>query len=180
MGFNSKDEVSASSDPKAWAATSLTPGCGLRLVRSHGEGSASSDPRVLDSVSLGPQGEISASLVPLGSNLLPDKSSGPRVGPEPLQPLRRGGARPEARLGRVLMRLAVASGHAGRLTSPTASTSQHCATNSLPKHRPTLLNQHQLTSAILPAPRMASVRGSSNHFVRSDGTEHKNGVRRRT
>ena len=121
VGCDSEDEVSASSYPKAWAPTPLTLGRGLRLIRSHGEGSALSDPRGSDSVSPGPQGKISASPVPWGSDLLPDKSSGPRVGPEPLQPLRRGGARPGARLERVLMQLAVALDHAGRLMSPTAS-----------------------------------------------------------
>jgi len=69
-----------------------------------------SDPRGSDSVSPGPQGEISASSVPWGSDLLSDKNSGPREGPEPLQPLRHGGARPGARLGRILIQLAVASG----------------------------------------------------------------------
>ena len=64
VSSNSEDEVSASFDPKAWAPTPPTSGHGLQLVRSHGEGSASSDPRGSDSVSPGPQGEISALPVP--------------------------------------------------------------------------------------------------------------------
>ena len=90
--------------------------------------------------------------------MLPNKSSGPRVGPEPLQPLRHGGARPGARLGRDLMRLAVASGHAGRLTSPTPSTGQHCAANSLPDHCPTSVDRRQWTGTVPLAPCMAFVR----------------------
>ena len=110
--------------------------------------------------------------------MLPDKSSGPRVGPEPLQPLRHGGARQRALLERILMRLAVASGHARRLMSIIASTGQHCAANSLPDHRPTSVDRRQLTGTVPPAPRMASVRGPFDHFVRSDGMEDKNGARR--
>ena len=110
--------------------------------------------------------------------MLPDKSIGRRVGPEPLQPLRREGTCPGARLGRVLMRLAVASGHAGRLTSPTASTGQHCAANSLLDHRPTSVDPRQLNGNVPPAPRIASVRGPFDHSVRSDGMEDKNGARR--
>ena len=174
MGTDSEDEVSTSSEPKAWAATPPTPGCGLRLVRSHGEGSASSDTRGSNSVSPGPKGEISASPVPWGLDLLPNKSSGPRVGLEPFQPLWHGGACPRARLGRILMRLVVVSGHAGRLTSPTASTGQHCAINSLPDHRPTLVDRRQLTGTVPPAPRMASVRGPFDHSIRLDGMEDKN------
>ena len=56
------------------------------------------------------------------------------------------------------MRLEVPLGHAGRLTSPTASTGQHCAANSLPHHRPISVDQHQLTDTVQPTPRMASVR----------------------
>ena len=187
MGSNSKDEVSASSDPQESGHASSnsedeisapsapkgratprptprtrfpprpTPRRGFQLVRSHRKGSASSDPRGSDSVSPGPW----------ESDLLPDKSSGPGVGPEPLQPLRHGGARPGARLGRVLMRLAVASGYAGRLTSPIASTGQHYATNSPPEHHPMSVNW-----------RMASVRGPFDHSFRSDRMEDKNGARR--
>ena len=76
------------------------------------------------------------------------------------------------------MRLAVASGHAGRLTSPTASTGQHCAANSLPNHHPTSVNQRQLTGTVLPAPRMASIKGPFDHSVRSDGIKDKNDARR--
>ena len=178
MGSDSEDEVSTLSDPMAWAATPLTLGHGLRLIRSYGEGSASSDPRGLDFISPVRQGEISALPIPWGSDLLPDKSSGPRVGPEPLQPLWHGGARPEAHLGCILMRLAIASGHAGRLTSPIASTCRHCATNSLPNHHPTSVNQRQLTGTVLPAPRMASIKGPFDHSVRSDGMEDKNDAQR--
>ena len=110
--------------------------------------------------------------------MLPDKSSGPRVEPEPLQPLWHGGARLGAHLGRVLMQLAVASGHAGRLMLPTMSIGQHCAGNSLPDHRPTSVNQRQLTGTVLPAPRMASVRGPFDHSIRSEGTEDKSSARR--
>ena len=144
--------------------TRLVPQGGLRLVQRPGS----------DSVSPGPQGEISASPIPWESDLLPDKSNGPRVGLEPLQPLRHGGAQPGARLGRVLMRLAVASGHCGKLTSLIMLIGQHYAANSLPKHRPMSVNWHQLTGAVLPAPRMASVRGPFDHSVRSDGMEDKN------
>ena len=80
------------------------------------------------------------------------------MGPEPLQPLQHGGTRLGAHLGRVLMRLVVASGHAGRLMLPIASIGQHCAANSLPDHRPTLVDQRQLTSTVLSARRMALVR----------------------
>ena len=128
---DSEDEVSASSDTKAWAPTLRmrflphpTPRRGLQLIRFHGEGSALSDPRGSDSVSPGSQGAISASPDPWGSDLLPDQSSGPRVGLEPLQPLQHRSARLGARLGRVLMRLAVASGHAGKLTSPPTTMNQ--------------------------------------------------------
>ena len=64
MGSDSDDEVSVSSDPKAWVATPPTLGRGLRLVRFHGKGSPSSDPRGSDFVSPGTQGEISAWIVP--------------------------------------------------------------------------------------------------------------------
>ena len=110
--------------------------------------------------------------------MLPDKSSGPRVGPEPFQPLWHGGACPRARLGRILMRLVVVSGHAGRLTSPIASIGQHCAANSLLDHRPTSVNRRQLTGTVPPAPRMASVKGPFDHSIRLDGMEDKNGARR--
>ena len=90
--------------------------------------------------------------------MLPDKNSGTGVGPEPLQPLRHGGACPGACLGRDLMRLAIASGHAGRLTSPTPSIGQHRATNSLPDHRPTSVDRRQLTGTVPPAPYMPFVR----------------------
>ena len=103
VSSDSEDEVFASSDPKAWAPTPPTPGRGLRLIRPYGESSALSDLRGSDFVSPGPQGGISASPVPWGSDLLSDKNSGPRVGPEPLQPLWSGGASLGARLGRVLM-----------------------------------------------------------------------------
>ena len=109
--------------------------------------------------------------------MLPDKSSGPRVGPKPLQPLQHGGARLGARLGHDLMQLAVTSSLARRLTSPTPSIGQHCAANSLPDHRPTSVDRHQLTGIVPPAPRMASVRGPFDHSVRSDGMEDKNGAR---
>ena len=110
--------------------------------------------------------------------MLSDQSSGPRVGLKLLQPLRHGGAHLGARLGHVLMRLAIASGHAGKLTSPIASTGQHCAANSLPDHRPTSVNRRPLTGTVPLAPRMASVRGPSDHSVHSDGIEDKNGARR--
>jgi len=84
----------------------------------------------------------------------------------------------EAHHRRVLMRLAVASGHAGRLTSPTVSIGWHCAANSLPDHHPMSVNRHQLTSTVPSTPRMASVRGPFDHSVRSDGMKDKNGARR--
>ena len=66
MGFDSEDEVAASSYPKAWAPTPLTLGRRLRLIQSHGEGSASTDPQGLDFISPSRQGEISTSPVPWG------------------------------------------------------------------------------------------------------------------
>ena len=60
VGSDSEDEVSASSDSKAWVLTPPTPRRGLRLVRSCGEDSASSAPQGSDFVSPGPRGEISA------------------------------------------------------------------------------------------------------------------------
>ena len=125
---DAEDEVSASSDPQ---------GPGHVSSDAEDEVPASPNPRGSDSVSPSSQGEIFASPDPWGSDLLPDQSSGPRVGLESLQPLRHGSARSGARLGRVLMRLAVASGHVGKLASSIASTDQHCAANSLPDHRPT-------------------------------------------
>ena len=75
------------------------------------------------------------------------------------------------------MQLAVTSGHAGKLTSPIASTGQHCTANSLLDHRPTSVNRCQLTGTVPPAPRMASVRGPFDHSVRSDGMEDRNDAR---
>ena len=75
------------------------------------------------------------------------------------------------------MRLEVPLGHAGRLTSPTASIGHHCAVNSLPDHRPTPVDRRQLTGTVPPAPCMASVRGPFDHSVCSDGMEDKNDAR---
>ena len=75
------------------------------------------------------------------------------------------------------MQLAVASGHAGKLASPIASTGQHCATNSLPDHRPTSVDRRRLTGTVSSAPRMASVRGPFDHSIYLDGMEDKNDAR---